>query len=132
MLFGEQENTDWNKNDIDWNKIDSQLVSQKILITKPEINGKKLGSLHLRNDFGVNTTRIYRGGISILARPQLRLQLGDRLIVVGDAKGVKEVSEMMGSSRTSSPTRTSATQSNAPASIPMREARPKTCALPNR
>lgn len=96
VLFGEQENTDWNKNDIDWNKIDSQLVSQKILITKPEINGKKLGSLHLRNDFGVNTTRIYRGGISILARPQLRLQLGDRLIVVGDAKGVKEVSEMMG------------------------------------
>ena len=96
VLFGEQESTDWNKRDIDWNKVDSHLVSQKILITKPELNGKRLGSLHLRNDYGVNTTRVYRGGISILASPQLRLQLGDRLIVVGEAKAVKEVSEMMG------------------------------------
>ena len=96
VLFGEQESTDWNKRDIDWNKVDSHLVSQKILITKPELNGKRLGSLHLRNDYGVNTTRVYRGGISILASPQLRLQLGDRLIVVGEAEAVKEVSEMMG------------------------------------
>lgn len=96
VLFGEQESTDWNKRDIDWNKVDSHLVSQKILITKPELNGKRLGSLYLRNDYGVNTTRVYRGGISILASPQLRLQLGDRLIVVGEAKAVKEVSEMMG------------------------------------
>ena len=96
VLFGEQESTDWNKRDIDWNKVDSHLVSQKILITTPELNGKRLGSLHLRNDYGVNTTRVYRGGISILASPQLRLQLGDRLIVVGEAEAVKEVSEMMG------------------------------------
>ena len=96
VLFGEQESTDWNKNDIDWNKVDSQLLSQKILITKPEFNGKRLGTLHLRNNYGVNTTRIYRGGMSILARPELRLQLGDRLVVVGDAKGVKEASKMLG------------------------------------
>lgn len=96
VLFGEQESTDWNKGDIDWNKVDSQLVSQKIIITRPEFNGKKLGSLHLRNKYGVNTTRIYRGGISILARPELRLQLGDRLIVVGEQQGVKSVCDMMG------------------------------------
>ena len=96
VLFGEQESTDWNKRDIDWNKVDSQLVSQRILITKPELNGKKLGSLHLRNEYGVNTTRVYRGGLQFLARPQLRLQLGDRLTVVGDAEGVRKVREMMG------------------------------------
>ena len=96
VLFGEQESTDWNKRDIDWNKVDSQLVSQRILITKPELNGKKLGSLHLRNEYGVNTTRVYRGGLQFLARPQLRLQLGDRLTVVGDAEGVSKVREMMG------------------------------------
>lgn len=96
VMFGEQENTDWNKRDIDWNKVDSQLVSQRILITKPELNGKKLGSLHLRNKYGVNTTRVYRAGLQFLARPQLRLQLGDRLTVVGDAENVKKVREMMG------------------------------------
>ena len=49
VLFGEQEHTDWNKEDIDWNAIDSQLVSQRIVVTRSELNGKELGSLHLRN-----------------------------------------------------------------------------------
>ena len=47
VLFGEQENTDWNKEDIDWNAIDSQLISQRIVVTRPELNGKKLGSFKL-------------------------------------------------------------------------------------
>ena len=42
VLFGEQEHTDWNKEDIDWNAIDSQLISQRIVVTRPELNGKKL------------------------------------------------------------------------------------------
>jgi AspT/YidE/YbjL antiporter-like protein len=96
VLFGEQESTDWNKRDIDWNKVDSQLVSQRILITKPELNGKKLGSLHLRNEYGVNTTRVYRGGLQFLARPQLRLQLGDRLTVVGETADIKRVEKILG------------------------------------
>lgn len=96
VLFGEQENTDWNKRDIDWNSIDSQLISQRILVTRPEINGRKLGSLQLRNNYGVNTTRIFRSGMQILARPQLRLQLGDRITVVGEADAVRKVREMMG------------------------------------
>ena len=55
VLFGEQEeNTDWNKEDIDWNAIDSELISQRIVVTRPELNGKKLGSLRLRNHYGIN------------------------------------------------------------------------------
>lgn len=96
VLFGEQEKTDWNKADIDWNKIDSNLISQRIMITRPEINGRKLGSLNLRKNYGVNTTRIYRSGLQFLARPGLRLQMGDRITVVGEEKAVRKVREMMG------------------------------------
>lgn len=97
VLFGEEDKTtDWNKSDIDWNSVDRELISQRILITKPEINGRKLGSLHLRNNYGVNTTRIFRSGMQILARPQLRLQLGDRITVVGEAKAVSKVRDLMG------------------------------------
>lgn len=96
VLFGEHETTDWNKRDIDWNKIDSNLVSQRIMVTKPGINGRKLGSLNLRKKYGVNTTRVYRSGLQILARPQLRLQYGDRITVVGEAESVAKVREMMG------------------------------------
>ena len=67
VLFGEQEHTDWNKEDIDWNAIDSQLISQRIVVTRPELNGKKLGSLHLRNHYGINISRVYRSGVQLLA-----------------------------------------------------------------
>ena len=66
LLFGSQEKVDWNKKGIDWNAIDSQLVSRKILVTKPEINGTKLGELRLRNSFGINITRVNRAGIDLL------------------------------------------------------------------
>lgn len=79
VLFGEQEHTDWNKEDIDWNAIDSQLISQRIVVTRPELNGKKLGSLHLRNHYGINISRVYRSGVQLLATAELTLQLGDRL-----------------------------------------------------
>lgn len=96
VLFGEQEHTDWNKEDIDWNAIDSQLVSQSIVVTRPELNGKKLGSLHLRNHYGVNISRIYRSGVQLLATAGLRLQLGDRLTVVGEAVAVQNVEKVLG------------------------------------
>ena len=67
VLFGEQEeNTDWNKEDIDWNAIDSELISQRIVVTRPELNGKKLGSLRLRNHYGINISRVYRSGVNYL------------------------------------------------------------------
>ena len=96
VLFGEQENTDWNKEDIDWNAIDSQLVSQRIVVTRPELNGKKLGSLHLRNHYGINISRVYRSGVQLLATAELTLQLGDRLTVIGEAAAVQNVEKVLG------------------------------------
>ena len=96
VLFGEQENTDWNKEAIDWNAIDSQLISQRIVVTRPELNGKKLGSLHLRNHYGINISRVYRSGVQLLATPELTLQLGDRLTVVGEAAAIQNVEKVLG------------------------------------
>ena len=94
VLFGEQENTDWNKEDIDWNAIDSQLISQRIVVTRPELNGKKLGALRLRNHYGINISRVYRSGVQLLATPELTLQLGDRLTVVGEAAAIQNVEKV--------------------------------------
>ena len=96
QIFGQQENVDWNKKDIDWNSIDSQLVSRHILVTKPELNGVKLGSLRLRNSYGINITRVNRAGIDLLASPSLRLQLGDRLTIVGESKAIDNVGKILG------------------------------------
>lgn len=96
MLFGEQEKKDWNGSDIDWNKIDSELISQRILVTRPEINGKTLSSLRLRNNYGINISRVYRSGVQLLATPGLVLQLGDRLTVVGEAADIKRVEKILG------------------------------------
>lgn len=96
ILFGEEENVDWNKKDIDWNAIDSQLVSQRIVVSRSEINGKKLGALKLRNHYGINITRIYRAGVQLLATPELVLQLGDKLTVVGEAAAISNVEKVLG------------------------------------
>ena len=96
MLFGHKENTDWNKKDIDWNAIDSQLVSKKVLVTKSRHNGVKLGDLRLRNSYGINITRVNRAGIDLLPSRTLRLQLGDKLTIVGEARAVERVSSILG------------------------------------
>ncbi len=95
-LFGPQENVDWNKKDIDWNSIDSQLVSRKILVSKSKINGTKLGDLRLRNSFGINITRVNRAGIDLLPSRSLRLQLGDRVTIVGEARAVENAERILG------------------------------------
>ena len=96
VLFGEQEHTDWNKEDIDWNAIDSQLISRRIAVTRNRVNGVKLGSLRLRNLYGINITRVNRAGIDLLASPDLRLQIGDRLTIVGEANSVNTVGKILG------------------------------------
>ena len=95
-IFGHKENVDWNKKDIDWNSIDNQLISARILVTKPEINGVKLGSLRLRNSYGINITRVNRAGIDLFASPSLRLQLGDKLTIVGERRAIDNVSPILG------------------------------------
>ena len=67
-----------------------------ILITKPELNGKKLGQLKLRKLYGINITRIYRAGVQLLATPELVLQLGDKLTVVGEAAAISNVEKVLG------------------------------------
>lgn len=96
VLFGEQENVDWNKADIDWNAIDSQLISRRIAVTRNRVNGVKFGSLRLRNLYGINITRVNRAGIDLLASPDLRLQIGDRLTIVGEANSVNTVGKILG------------------------------------
>ena len=100
LLFGEQENRDWNQEDIDWNSIDRNLVSEHIVVTQAEINGKRLGSLHLRNTYDINISRVLRSGVQILATPDLILQLGDRLTVVGEKTAIKRVAGILGNSVT--------------------------------
>lgn len=95
-LFGQQENIDWNKKGIDWNAIDSQLVSRKVLVSKPKINGMKLGDLRLRNSFGINITRVNRAGIDLLPSRSLRLQLGDKLTIVGESRAIENASRVLG------------------------------------
>ena len=96
ILFGEQENRDWNKGDVDWNAIDGQLISKHIVISRSDINGKKLGSLRLRNTYGINISRVLRSGVQLLPTPGLTLQLGDRLTVVGEAAAIRNVENVLG------------------------------------
>ncbi len=95
-LFGEVVDKDWNKKDIDWNAIDGQLVSRHVLVTKPKMNGARLSDLHLRNTYGINITRVNRAGIDILPSSSLRLQMGDRLTIVGQDKAIANVAEVLG------------------------------------
>ncbi len=96
MLFGQREDIDWNQKDIDWNALDSQLVSKKVLVTKSRHNGVKLGDLRLRNSYGINITRVNRAGIDLLPNRNLRLQLGDKLTIVGESRAVERVSTILG------------------------------------
>ena len=73
-----------------------QMISRRILVTKPEINGKTLAKLHFSSVYGVNVTRVTRQGMDIFARSNLPLQVGDRLMVVGDQVSVNRVSSVLG------------------------------------
>lgn len=98
ILFGKQVEKDWNRPNIDWDTVDDQLVSRTITISKPALNGKRLGSLRLRNNFGINISRVTRSGIRMLATPKLILQLGDHLTVVGKLEAVNRVAALVGNS----------------------------------
>jgi putative transport protein len=84
--------------DIDWEKQDMPMVSRRILVTKSEINGKKLGDMHFRSMYGVNITRVNRSGMDLYADPNLTLQVGDRVMVVGEQDAVERVASTLGNS----------------------------------
>ena len=81
-----------------WEMVQGPVVSRRILITKPEYNGVKLGSLRLRNGYKLNVTRVYRSGVELVADPNLRLQIGDRLTVVGKLADIDRLAERLGNS----------------------------------
>lgn len=96
IYFGQRDETNWNRNDVDWNALDSKLISQRILITRANINGRHLGDLQLRNRYGVNVSRVQRSGIQLVATPNLTLRMGDRVTVVGEAESIKRVATELG------------------------------------
>lgn len=77
---------------------DSQLVSRRILITRPEINGKKFSDLRLRTKYGINITRVNRAGVDLIPYQGMELQMGDRVMVVGSEKSIEQVSKVLGNS----------------------------------
>ena len=81
---------------IEWDKQDFPMVSKKLLVTKDSINGKTLGSLHSSSMFGVNVTRLFRSGIELFASPNVTLQVGDRLTVVGPQDAVDRFENKIG------------------------------------
>ena len=84
--------------EVDWKKQDEPMVSKRIVITRPSINGKTLGQMHFSSAYGVNVTRITRHGMDLFASSNLSLQVGDRIMVVGPEGAVNRVASVMGNS----------------------------------
>ena len=81
-----------------WEMETGPVVSRRILITRTEYNGVKLGSLRLRTAYGLNVTRVNRAGVDLIATPNLRLQMGDRVTVVGKIEDINQVAHKLGNS----------------------------------
>ena len=86
------------KLDIDFEQSDQPLVSKRILITNPKVNGKTLASMHFSSVHGVNVTRITRHGLDLFASASLPMQVGDKIMVVGPEDAVERVANKMGNS----------------------------------
>ena len=88
-----------NEIEMDWDAVTpSEVVSRRILITKSEYNGVALGSLRLHNGYRLNATRVNRAGVDLLASPALRLQMGDRITVVGQLADIERLATRLGNS----------------------------------
>ncbi len=96
ILFGQKVKKDWNKEQIDWNHIDSKMESRVVVLSRTVLNGKLLGQLHLRDAYGVNVSRVFRGDVKLLATDDLRLQYGDRVTVVGEPEAIDHVEAFLG------------------------------------
>lgn len=79
-----------------WEKLDTNLVSRRLVVTNSDINGKSLGELNIRAQFGLNITRVNRAGIDLTADPHLHLQIGDRIMVVGNQEAIHKVAQLVG------------------------------------
>ena len=82
----------------EWGKFEGQLVSRRIVVTQPNINGKRFVDLRLRTKYGINITRVNRAGVDIIPHQGMELQLGDKVMVVGSEEAINEVSKLLGNS----------------------------------
>ena len=82
----------------EWGSASSHLEKRRIVVTKPELNGKHIGDLHIRENYNVTITRVVRAGIELVATYELRLQMGDVVVVVGRANDLDQVSTILGNS----------------------------------
>ena len=96
VLFGKRVEKNWNRDHIDWNAIDSSVESRVVVMTRTKLNGKPLGSLHMRQIYGVNLSRVMRGDIKLLATDSLHLQYGDRVTVVGTPDNINHAASFLG------------------------------------
>ena len=83
---------------VDWEKCDKGHISRRILITRPEINGKTLAQLRIRSLFAANITHVYRSGVELVAAPHLQLQMGDKVTVVGSELAISHTEKRLGNS----------------------------------
>lgn len=97
MLFGEQIDMDLSA----WESIDTTMVSKKLNVSKSSLTGKKLKDLNIRSTYGVSITRIDRAGVDLVANPNLRLQMGDVIVVVGTPQAIEKVAKLVGNSAAS-------------------------------
>ena len=96
ILFGRETATNWNADQIDWNHIDAEVASRTVVVTRKVLNGKHLVDLQLRSTYGVNVSRVLRGDLKLLAADDLRLQYGDRVVVVGPPSALDNVEKFIG------------------------------------
>ena len=82
----------------EWGAFEGRLVSRRIVVTRPEINGKRFVDLRLRTKYGINITRVNRAGVDIIPYQGMELQLGDKVMVVGSESAIEKVAELLGNS----------------------------------
>lgn len=82
--------------EMDWTRFGNELITRRILITKPSINGKTIAQMKIRSTFGVNITRVNRAGVDLIATPHLKLQMGDRVTVVGTELAISHTEKVLG------------------------------------
>ena len=98
LLFGKRVERDLNKEQVDWNHLDSKVESRVIVLSKSVLNGKRLGQLHLRDAYNINVSRVLRSDIKLLATEDLVLRYGDRLTLVGQPEAIDHAEKFLGNS----------------------------------
>ena len=80
----------------DWIQQDDHIITRRLSITRSSLTGKHLRELHIRSSYGVSVTRVMRAGVELVARPNLILQMGDSILVVGTQEGIDHVAQLVG------------------------------------